>query len=348
MKILILQQKMIGDVLTSSILFEALKAQYPDAILHYVINSSTFPVVDHNPYIDQFIFITPEMEISKWSVLKLIRTIRKEKYDVVIDVYSKPLTNLITLFSGAKIKISKHKQYTQFIYNHSIKYAQKAKTNASLAIENRLKLLQPLGIDSKMIKPKIYLTPQEIEASKTFLQQHHINLDKPLFMISVLGSGPNKTYPLHYMAQLIDTIVLQTQAQILFNYIPKQAEDAKAVYDLCEEGTQNHIYLNVFGDHLRLFLGITAQCTALIGNEGGAVNMAKALNIPTFTIFSPGLNKENWNMFEDGKNNVSVHLKDYIAYTENSLAAAKKNPDSYYLKFIPDYIKPKLTTFLNT
>lgn len=337
---------MIGDVLTSSILFEAIKTKYPNAILHYVINSHTFSVVDKNPYINKFVLFTPEMEVSKASQFRFIATLRKEKYDVIIDAYSKPLSNLITLFSGAKIKISKYKKYTQFIYSHSIKYAKKAKTNASLAIENRLKLLQPLGIKSDIIKPKIYLTSQEIEASKMFLKEHQIDLSRPLFMISVLGSGSNKTYPLTYMAQLIDTIVSQTQGQILFNYIPKQANDAKTIYDLCKKGTQHHIYFDVFGNDLRMFLALTTHCTALIGNEGGAVNMAKALDIPTFTIFSPGLNKENWSMFEDGKNHVSVHLQDFIKYSKNSLYDAKKNPETYYPKFNPDYIKPKLTIFL--
>ena len=49
----------------------------------------------------------------------------------------------------------------------------------------------------------------------------------------------------------------------------------------------------------------------MIGNEGGAVNMAKALNIPTFTIFSPWIFKEAWNMFENDTTNVSLHLKDF-------------------------------------
>jgi len=38
MKILVIQIKMIGDVLTSSILFEALRKEFPTAELHYMIS----------------------------------------------------------------------------------------------------------------------------------------------------------------------------------------------------------------------------------------------------------------------------------------------------------------------
>ena len=88
------------------------------------------------------------------------------------------------------------------------------------------------------------------------------------------------------MAEVIDTIVNETKSEILFNYIPNQITEAETVFKLCKLETQHHIKFNVFGKSLREFLAITYHCNALIGNEGGAINMAKALNIKTFAIFS--------------------------------------------------------------
>ncbi|MEH6536577.1 MAG: glycosyltransferase family 9 protein [Psychroserpens sp.] len=350
MKILIIQQKMIGDVLTTSILFEALKAEHPDAELHYVINSHTFPVVENNPFIDKFLFVTPEMEESKSKFLAFLNAIKKENYDAVVDVYSKFSSNLMTKFSGAKIKISKKKWYTSHYYTHTFKEAKIPNTNAGLAVENRLQLLQPLCDDiPQKLQPKVYLTPEEIENSKQFLIDSNIDLSKPLFMISVLGSGENKTYPLPHMADLIDTIVEETNGQILFNYIPKQVHLAKTVYNFCKAETKKHTYFEVFGKSLRDFLSITHHCTALIGNEGGAVNMAKALRIPTFTIFSPWILKEAWNMFDNGTTHVSIHLKDVKPelYEGKSLKEMKNEAFSLYETFPPKLIIPKLKAYLS-
>lgn len=336
-------------MLTTSILFEAIKGEHPDAELHYVINSHTFHVVNNNPFIDKFLFVTPEMEKSKPKFLAFLKSIKQERYDVVIDVYSKFSSNLMTKFSGAKIKISKHKWYTSYYYTHTFKEAETPKTNAGLAIENRLQLLKPIcNHIPEQIRPKVYLTTAEIEASKRLLQNAKIDLTQPIFMISVLGSGDNKTYPLPHMATLIDFIVEDTQGQILFNYIPKQLNEAKTVYNFCKKSTRQQIYFDVFGKSLREFLGITYHCTAMIGNEGGAINMAKALDIPTFTIFSPWIQKDAWNMFEDGKKHVSVHLKD----VKPSLYDGKKIKDlkiealTLYETFPPKYILPKLKKFL--
>jgi heptosyltransferase-2 len=351
MKVLIIQQKMIGDVLATSILFEALKQHYPESELHYVINSHTYPVVEQNPNIDKFQFFTPEHEKSKLKLWKFANQLRQEDYDVVIDVYSKLSSNIIALKSKAKTKVSIDKGFNALIYNYRFKNKLKADTNAGLAIENRLQLLQPLSINIKSVKPKIYLTESEKESAKQYLESQNLDINKPIFMIGVLGSGENKTYPHNYMAEVIDLIVNeQKDYQILFNYIPKQERDAKAIYDLCNKDSQNHIYFNVFGKSLREFLALTHFCKALIGNEGGAINMAKALNVPTFTIFSPWIKKEAWNMFDDDVKHVSVHLKDYSEALYEGIAhpkVLKSKAKDLYKNFKPEFFKERLKSFLN-
>lgn len=348
MKILVIQQKMIGDVLTSSILFEALRIKYPNSKLDYLVNSNTLPVIENNPNIDNFIPFTKDEENSKRALLKFAKNIKRKKYDIVIDVYSKLSSNIITLFSGAKTKISYHKHYSTFIYTHNVKRVKKTDRNSSLAIVNRLQLLKPLGIETTSAKPKIYLTEREINESKAFLKDHKIDSTKPLFMIGVLGSGTNKTYPFSFMAKVIDTIAQQTQGQILFNYIPNQEAQAKEIFNLCKPQTQNQIFFEVFGKNLREFLAITKHCDALIGNEGGAVNMAKALDIKTFAIFSPWISKDTWSIFEDDATNVSVHLKDYKPeiYSNKVEKDLKNEALNLYEEFLPELFDKKLKHFL--
>lgn len=348
MKILVIQQKMIGDVLTSTILFEALKEKYPEAELHYLINSHTVSVVENNPFIDDYIVFTPEIEKQYLKFWGLIKSIRSNKYDVVIDAYSKLSSNILSGFSKAKTKISYRKKYRSFIYDYNIVRKKHTKLAKGIEIDNRLKLLKPLGISTKNIKPKIYLTNKELKNSKLYLENNGINTNAKLFMISVLGSSNSKTYPLPYMAQLIDAIVEATKGQLLFNYIPSQEAQAKAVFNLCKPKTQQHIRFDVFGKNLREFLAITKYCTALIGNEGGATNMAKALDVPTFSIFAPWIDKEGWNMFEDNTH-VSVHLIDTKPelFTGKRLKETKGDAQPNYEAFLPEYILPTLSKYLN-
>ncbi|GGX09460.1 glycosyltransferase family 9 protein [Aquimarina muelleri] len=343
MKILVIQQKMIGDVLTSTIICEALRKVYPNATIDFLVNSNTRPVIAENPFFDNIIEFKNEYKSSKKEFFFFLKQIRQYKYDHVIDVYGKLESNLITLFSGASTKVSFYKWYTQFLYTKTIKRNSQSITNASIAIENRLRLVFPEDrITSEITKPKIFLTKEEKEKAKDFLESNNISTNTPLIMISVLGSEIKKTLPFEYMAKVIDTIVKDTGACILFNYIPDQENDARTIYNLTNYKTQKHIHLDVFAKSLRGFLAILSHCTALVGNEGGAINMGKALGVPTFTIFSPWILKKDWNMFDDGETHISVHLSDYfpeLFLQKNSKELKNESLDLYPL------LKPEL--FIN-
>jgi heptosyltransferase II len=336
MKILVIQKKRIGDVLVSTIIFEALREKFPEAKLHYLIYPNSISVVENNPFIDKLVILDDETKKSKSKFLSFLFNIRKEKYNVVVDAYGKPNSVLIGWFSRAKIKITFSKIYSKILYSHNIIRNQESFSNATKAIEHRMMLLKPLGIDFKEIKPKIFLTKEEKDDAKQYLLENKLNFNAPILMISAVGSNENKTYPSKFMAKILDLIVeTSNESQLLFNYLPFQKNIAQEIYDLCNQVTQNKIFFEVYENDLRKFLALTSHCNALIGNEGGATNMAKALNIPTFTIFSPIVPKFDWNMFENETTNISVHLNDYLETETNSD------------KFEPDFFEDKLKKFVN-
>lgn len=348
MKILIIQQKRIGDVLTSSILANSLKDFYPNAIIDYMCYANCVDVLKENKAISNIIVLEQNVRKNYLSLFKFIFKIRSQKYDVVIDAYSKLETNLITLFSGSKYKISYDKGYSKAFYNHNIKRLPNGtKSEYGLAIENRLRLLKPL-IQEEIIdfKPKIFLSQSEIQEAKKILTQANIPQNQPLYMIGILGSEWYKTYPLEKMAELLDYTVDKTNASLLFNYIPNQKEDALQLLKLCSKKTQQAIFFDIYGKSLREFLGLLSQCNALIGNEGGSVNMAKALRVPTFSLFSPSVDKETWQIFEDEKN-ISIHLKDLKPeiYAQHDEKFIKEHTFKYFEEYPIALIKKKLDDF---
>ncbi|MFT4152948.1 glycosyltransferase family 9 protein [Parafilimonas sp.] len=342
-RILVIQQQMIGDVLVSSLLCNELRKLYPGAVIDYMIYEHTLPVVQHNPNISHYILYNESS-----SLRETIRQIKHNKYDVIIDAYSKLGTAAMCLFSGAGTTIGFEKWYTKFCYKHTWKQKNKAATHAGLAIENRIALLnflQPVPVPAKM--PPVYLTADEIAAAKKNLDNHQL-ANKPLIMISLLGSGQLKSYPAKYMAEILDAIAANSAAALLFNYIPSQQTEAAEIVRLCRPETVMKAATGLQPQNLRSFLAVLCHCKALIGNEGGAVNMAKALDIPTFSIFSPMAGKEAWDLFGDGSKHVSVHLRDFNpgAFMNLDKKQVKQQSPDLYEQFVPALIKPELLRFL--
>jgi heptosyltransferase-2 len=350
MKILVIQQKMIGDVLVSSIICNNLRLAYPDAQIDYLVYKSTTPVLEGNPNIDTILQFEEKHRKSKKEFLKFALEIRAEKYDLVIDAYSKLESWLIVLLSGAKRKISYKKKGRTFLYTDNVPFEELPRTNLGLAIERRLSLLEPLHLAIKFDPvPKLFVTPEENQQAIALFEKYKLRKDRKTVMISLLGSEQLKTYPLNYMTDVIDTIADNSDVNILFNYFPKQIEDAKIVFNSCKPSTQAKIYFDLLGGNLRTFIGVLNQCDFIVGNDGGSINMAKALEKPSFIIFSPWIEKKIWATLEDGQRHLSVHLNDYkpelLSHkTEKEL---KQDTLSLYTEFKPSLFQDKLIYFLS-
>ncbi len=350
MKILLIQQKMIGDVLVSSLLCEHIKEHLPDAEVHYLIEEHTKAVVQNNPFIDKIVLFKKEFKTVKSQFYGFLKSIRASNYDVIIDIYGKLESNLITYFSKAKIKVAYPKSRSKFLYTHHIPIKSRQSGNRATTIDDRLALLSPIiseKLDVKK-KPRIYLSKEEEEATKNFLRLNDIDLGKPLLMLGILGSGENKTYPLKYMAEVVNAIAENSEAILLFNYIPSQESEAQKLYELCNGNTRDRISFGTFAPDLRKFLALLKCCDAYIGNEGGSTNMAKALDIPTFSIFAPWIDKIGWNTYADSKN-VSVHVSDFFPEKIKELSKKKIKSESgeLYKMLRPELFKNKLYDFLS-
>jgi heptosyltransferase-2 len=345
-KVLVIQQKMIGDVLASTVICEAIKTDFPNCEIHYMVQPNTKAVVENNPFVDKLISYDQTNHKGFKMLSALGRELKKEKYDAVIDAYGKWESVIPAYLSRAKIRIGNYKWYTSFFYTKTVMPARKVKGSA---IHHRLQLAEALtGKFAKIDFPKIYLTDKEIENARAAISSR-LDFHVPIFMISVLGSGKNKSLPPAQMAETLDLIAKTGKIQILFNFMPSQEAEAKIIFDFCEPETQKKIMFDFYTKSLRDFLAVLSQCNALIGNEGGAVNMAKALNVPTFTVFSPWINKDSWSMLTDDDTHVAVHLQDYFPeiYGELHPKKFKKQSDVLYKKLAPELFGSQLQKFVN-
>ncbi len=336
---------MIGDVLASTVICEAIKTKHPDWEVHYMIQPNTLAVVENHPSIDKIVFFDAKKHKGISNLIAFGKSLQVENYAMVIDAYCKWESILPAFFSGAKIRIGQHKWYTQLFYSKTVHL--NAKGNGT-AIKNRL-LLVETALNEKVnaIYPNIHLTSDEINKAKKAVKET-LDTTKTIIMISILGSGKTKSLPPEYMAKVMDVIATGNDIQLLLNYIPNQLKDVKEIYDLCLPSTQQKIAFDFYAESLRDFMGLVTQCDALIGNEGGATNMAKALQIPTFTIYAPWIYKKSWNIMEDSGFHEVVHLEDYFPklYNKQHPKKFKKEALDWYKKLNPELFVDKLEPFI--
>jgi ADP-heptose:LPS heptosyltransferase len=81
MKILVIRFSSIGDIVLTTPVIRTLKQQVKNAEIHFLTKKSFVPVIEHNPYIDK-------LHAIEKNVSEVIPALKKENYDLVIDLHN--------------------------------------------------------------------------------------------------------------------------------------------------------------------------------------------------------------------------------------------------------------------
>jgi heptosyltransferase-1 len=182
-KILLIRLRRIGDVVMTTPAVALLKKHFPGASLHYLVEEPFRRLVDGNPGIERTIAIPAKQKIK--DVVRLIREIRKEKYDVILDFHGGPRATWITFWSGAKLKIGYALKNKSFLYD--IRISRRGENSPIHSVINHANLVRALGakFDDADIPPLFIPEPrpEEIERVSRLLRE--------------VGAGAAKLIALH-------------------------------------------------------------------------------------------------------------------------------------------------------
>ena len=92
-KILVIRLSSIGDIAWTTPVIRCLKKQLPGIELHYCTKLKFKPLVEANPYIDR-------LHVLEEDLGELIRELKKEQFDYVVDLHKNIRTFLINTLNG--------------------------------------------------------------------------------------------------------------------------------------------------------------------------------------------------------------------------------------------------------
>src|SRR4051812_3515923 len=97
-KILLIQLRRVGDVVFTIPMIGALKRQFPDSQIDFLVEKPSDQLVRLHPGLHEALVYGSDRPLH-W-----IREIRRRRYDWVIDFHANGRTLILALFSGAPVK----------------------------------------------------------------------------------------------------------------------------------------------------------------------------------------------------------------------------------------------------
>jgi len=168
-KILIIQTAFIGDVILATPIIEKLNQHFPDAKIDFLLRKGNEGLLQGHPYINELIIWNKTQSKYK-NLFQVIKKIRGNKYDYLINVQRFASTGLITILSGAKTTVGFNKNPFSFLFTKSVKHVIDNKKHET---ERNTGLIQGITDNSKHL-PKLYPSEQNYKNTKKYKSSAYI------------------------------------------------------------------------------------------------------------------------------------------------------------------------------
>jgi lipopolysaccharide heptosyltransferase II len=281
-KILCIKPRGIGDIILSTIILENLKSFFPKSEIHYLTEYFAKRAVENNPLISKILTFN-----KNDFILSIIRKVRKEKYDLIIDLWSNPKTAQITFFSGVKNRAGYDKKGRRYAYN----FLGKPGTMGKHAAEDNLAILDAIGVP--IISKNIFYetSSEEKNFAQKFLEDKIIRNENLLIGIIPSGGWKSKRCDANKWTEICSDLHKSLMTKIIILWGPGDEDDKKFIYDHLKP-TPLIAPETTFGQ----LTALIEKCDLIIANDSGPMHAAAALGIPTIGIFGP-TNPENHRPF---------------------------------------------------
>lgn len=190
-KVLIIRFSSIGDIVWTSPVVRCAKKQLPDVELHYCTKIQYKSMVEANPYIDKLYYLED-------SLGELIKKLKKENYDFVIDLHRNIRTFMIKASLRTKSKAYDKLRIKRLLY---INFQINLMPNCHV-VDRYFAAAAPLGIENDG-EGLDYFIPEKDEVEMDWLPETH----RQGYVAFVIGAtGWTKILPFEKMVELCDKI----------------------------------------------------------------------------------------------------------------------------------------------
>jgi len=170
-KALVIQPAFIGDAMLSTVVPQALRHEWPDVEVHHLVRSGNQSLLEGHPDIHQ-VWVWEKQSRKYRHLLALGRQLRRERFDLVVNLHRFLTSGLLTALSGARYQVGFAKNPLAWSFTHALPHPITTERGQAFVHETEryLSLLAPF-FTPKPQRPTLYLTDKERQAVAPYTQE---------------------------------------------------------------------------------------------------------------------------------------------------------------------------------
>jgi heptosyltransferase-1 len=289
MKILVIKPSALGDVVNGLVIVPRLRKLFPDCEIHWFVNSEYAELVE-TAGVDKVI----RFERGAWrnfrsvfsgitNVSKISLELKKNKYDVVIDLQGLIRSGWFTFITRAPVRVgfSDARELAHLFYNVKVN----VKRNETHAVDCCLETLKKLGDENPIAEWK-WLGLDE----KTELLRGKYNLINNGFFVFVVGSRwETKNWAADFFGKAAAMLHKKTGLRIFLTGAASENHIAEQVIKSAEEnGCGESTVVSLAGKiSLGELLALCRESKAVLTTDTGPMHCAVSVGAKVIALMGP-------------------------------------------------------------
>ncbi len=230
-KILVLRLSAVGDVIRTLPAVNALREHSPSSTITWIVEEPSRAFLESQPEVDEVILF-PRKKWTKgikslrgiWGTIEemwgFVRSLRKRRFDVVLDFHGILKSGLLSFLSGSPKRIGYDRRSTKegnFLFSNVKVKLPKERISR---FERNLALLKGMELELKEPKYILHIPPEDREYVASFFKASSASFKRPLIAIHPGTSAKaffKRWMPDQY-AQLADRLIQELNATVLFTW----------------------------------------------------------------------------------------------------------------------------------
>lgn len=275
-RVALIKPSALGDIVHALPVLTALREHWPQAHLTWVVNAGYAPMLEGHPHLDAILpfdrgAFRKGLGTSTRYALSFTRRLRRERFDLVIDLQGLLRTGLMTAASGAKVKVgfAAAREGASWMYTHRIAVPDADRIHA---VDRYWRVVEALGAGQG---PKRFLVPvQEREVAAVDAEFAH--LPRPWLALAVGSRWVTKCWPPGHFATLARQAQQEFGGTVLF---VGTAEDREKSLEVAGQLTGPWQDLTGATSLPRL-TALLSRVDVMVANDTGPLHLAAALGRP--------------------------------------------------------------------
>jgi heptosyltransferase-1 len=278
-RICLIKPSALGDVVQTLPLLPVLKQRFPEAEISWVINRELRDLVDGHPALHQSIPFDRRGGLGAWP--KFLSTLRRQHFDVVIDLQGLFRTGVMVAATGAATRIGLQTAREGSRFTLNVVIPDTSRERPAHARYWRLAELLGLGEGPR----ETFVATSDLD--QVWAANQLAQLPRPIFAVHPGARWETKRWPVSKFAGLMARAHRTWSGSTLILGSKAERPDAEQLErDLCQRiGAEGVV--NLAGQStLKGLAALLSQVDFAISNDSGPLHLAAGLGAPTLGLFT--------------------------------------------------------------